>query len=446
MFGESPGLCETVNRLQEWWNRYTMPVYNHWWQKERDSKPELFFIIYLLALRHKMPWSEMMSERCDGFSDIPLFALLAKMSSRILLDEDLIGNLIIRPGSERDSNVVRTPAREISIQAAYTKFGPVTYFSLRKNKREVLKVDKEVVCVVDKSSQNFSLLPNIYPPRADDFTGSCRIVAEFGTDLITIPLAWRKGMLRFRDVRLRWLLKRERFQITIMAHADLEGYRINDQAISLKRGQRKILYVYPQKGLGSANLSILTDEGRTIHERKKSGRRPINLSGWASDRYGVFIPVVNIRHHIKQHPIDADDAGQFSAQVKIPSETGRISLLARRFTQEYELRFMREPGLAKFLKSDPAATGNLRILIDRQAGIDPAKLLNYFEREFGFFSELIMVDPPYPDGLHGDIIVIPAGKSSNEQPVRSDALLVIPTPPDKSLDRMIRDELCYLQG
>jgi hypothetical protein len=445
MFGELSDTGETVNRLQEWWNRYTMSVYDLRWKSELEGNTELFFIIYLLALRHKMPWAGLMLNRCGDFTGKPLFALLAKISVRVMLHQYRDGSMRITPGPVRSTNVVRTPAKEISTRVSYTKFGLATYFSVQRNERGLLKLDKEAACIVDNSWQHFSILPNIYPPRSE-FNGVSRINAESGTDSVKLPLVWRKGMLRFGDARIRWILKKDRFQITIQALADLDGYRINEQTISLKCGQRKILYAYPEKVNRSANLSILTEKGRTIHERKHKSGRPVHLAGWASDRYGVFVPVVNYRHHIRQHPIRADDAGQISANLCIPSETGQISLMVKGYVRDFELHFMRNRALAKFLRSDPVSSGSLRIHIDRKVEGNPDELLRYFENEFGLQCELIMSDHPYPDKFPGGIIICPAGESDLKRNAPDESVLVIPAPPDRSLDRMIRDELSYLQG
>jgi len=441
-FGFDQDCAATSERLQLWWDRYTLPVYTMWWRRHLDRHPELFFVIFRLAVQYKMPWGEKMLAMCRGFTDIPLFALLALLIRKVNLQTDTEGSLRVAPGTSRDMNVIRTPVRDQSLQIAYTRFGSETYFTVHKNKRRLIRIDKEVVCTINKTHDRYILYPNVYPFRRKNSLVNTLLIGDKKKSVM-VPLVWRKGMIQFEHLRVRWLLKKDRFQLTLQAQEQVDQYRVNDEHVSLGRGMRKVIYFYPERISPAGDLTIMSANGSSIHFRQLNAKRKVRMTGWLYDHYGVFYPHINYRFSRRQHMIETDPSGQMDHTIDLPPDVSEIQLQAKHIMSGFGVNKIGDQRLERFLRFDPdRQRERFVVIIGPDAEMAPESVQKYFQSAFGFSPEIMRDADAHPGTVFQGLIVRnPAG----QMPV-SEKVLTLDEPLGDAMGQLIRQEIYHLQG
>lgn len=442
--GTDPGIL--ANRLQQWWNRYSMPIYNLWWKRQLEQDPEKLLIIFLLALQLRIPWSETILIRCNKFISVPLFRVLVKLGKIFLIRHNHNGKLIIVPGPQRAGNISGTLARDRHLRIKVTQFGSEKYFSVFHNNRQMIKVDKDISCEVSRDGERYSFFPSIYPCRLTDFMINLLNI-EDRMMMVRIPLVWRKGSIEVNALRVRWLLKKKRFQLTLQARSDIESYRVNDQKITLRKGERKVLYMYPEKIPVKCVLLIMSSEGASIHFRQRSIKRTIRIVGWLSDQYGVLFPELNYQYSNRQHLIKTDPTGQVARELVIPGGISRLSFLIKRHVEHVILNQFSNEAVEKFFRYDPVV--NPERFIVRMGGKtteEAKRIQDFFQNEFAFVPEIIL-DAGYDiNTVTEGVFVKPDEGSFKKLPNVDQKILCINFPVGESIRRLIEQEISQLQG
>ncbi len=445
-FGNGADSGILAKRLQQWWNRYSMPIYNQWWKRQLEQAPEKLFIIFLLALQLRIPWSETILIRCNEFVAVPLFRLLVELGKVLLIRHNHNGKLTIVPGSAQAGNIAGTLARDRSLRIKITRFGSEKYFTVFHKNRQIIKVDKDISCEVNRGGDGYSFFPSIYPCGLSDFMINLLSI-EDRMMMVRIPLVWRKGSIEVNALRVRWLLKKNRFQLTLHARSDIENYRVNSQEVTLRRGERKVIYLYPEKIPVKGLLLITSSEGASIHFRQRSIKRVIRIIGWISDQYGVFIPKINYQYSKRQHLLETDPAGQVDHELIIPAGISRLSFLVKRYVEHVKLNQYSNEKVEKFFRYDPAESPERFIVRLAGKNAQTAETVqDFFRSEFAFIPEIIM-DAGY--GMHTvteGLLACPGGGSNAKLSNADKKILCIDYPVGESIRRLIEQEITQLQG
>ena len=103
-----------------------------------------------------------------------------------------------------------------------------------------------------------------------------------------LPLMWKKGSIWLNHFRIRWILKKSRFQVTIMCTGQNNEISINKQKVLAQKGIRKILYLENLKMAPQLGLTILNSSGGKYFCQNIDHQRELIVNGSLLTENGIF--------------------------------------------------------------------------------------------------------------------------------------------------------------
>lgn len=310
--------------LQRWWNQYSLPLYRIKVEKKLKAFPENLFIIYFIALCHRVCWHEQLYSICDQFTNWPILALLAKIYQLFVVTGRQETCVTFLPGCQWTGNSKGLSRERIGYRL--TRFGQKIYTSLAVDKKEIVKIDKEAVLKFDQSENVISVLSAI-----NDDELRCNTVTLI-VDKFTLkfPLIWRKTEISFQGLRLRYLFKKDRFQLTFQKKKNIEYAEMNGEKLTFDRSLKLTRYLAIKAEKIHHGLGVYDNYGRTYHLNKNHSIQSCIVHGWLQDKFGILVEKINLIMHSQQKLFSSSQAGLINYEIDIPAEIDQVKIVAKK--------------------------------------------------------------------------------------------------------------------
>jgi hypothetical protein len=318
---------EICEMLQTWWDQYSLPLYRMKLTSLINTDLEMIFIIYLLALRMQLPWSELLYVLCDQFNRQPLFALLACLNQIAVFKIEDNDSVQFIPGNGAIGNMGLIKREEIEyIQSTYNK---ISFTSITKKNIALVKINKKVTIVHNKDLDHLTILPAIQPYKGiKTFQNVVTIKVE--QIVIEIPLLWKDAEVILPGCRIRWIFKKDRFQFTCQSKKHGINLKIDDQDIDFEKSSH-VKHFYPVKtSKHISNFKLYDGSGKSYLLNDRSASQEAHLSGWELDRNGQFVTNYTIGVSSRHHPIVADPAGCIKREIKLNKHHDKIDIFSKK--------------------------------------------------------------------------------------------------------------------
>jgi hypothetical protein len=348
-FNENRYEDEVVYReLNYWWAIYSLPVMERKFNQLMEDAPHFLTLIALLAIQYQLPWQELLVNRLLSASIDFIYKLVLWLAMRILVrQKDSL--LYIHPGFKWDNNIKEIKRSSDSFRIKYTKFGVKHYVSLYHKNKRIYQADHCLALLFDTSNRR--LCSRAAVPAGFKLTDRVQEVSLVVADKqLSQPLLFRKGEIFFFDLRLRWILKKRRFQITLFSNRkDIAGI-MNGTKLDFTQVGRKKVYLETSSGRPLEHMVLFDRSGRMVHKRDLSGFRTVKIDGWLMDQRGIFCETINYKIGLRQHTVECDSSGRITAMVKMAVDKKNMMITIRRgmrFEKQIPLCF--DPHWEKFL-------------------------------------------------------------------------------------------------
>ncbi len=202
--------------LESYWMAICNPSKNGYLQELITQKPDELMAFSFLALRLQFWWHDTLFERIDGALKTmesagiwKIWKLLFLLQRRYFIAHK--GDWYRLMVSGREENTA-FEAGAIGLQHLKRKSGKTTVFQFKDIFS--ITVNQDVVLAYNRSRNEVELVPHT---EASPFFRSrfSTAILKHNSLFIRIPLAWRQFEIQADGLRLKFLLKKKRFQITV---------------------------------------------------------------------------------------------------------------------------------------------------------------------------------------------------------------------------------------
>ena len=355
---------QIINQLQNWWNIFSLPLFYLRFKKELYQNPEKMFLIYLLALRHKLPWAKNFFEICQAFRHEPVFQFLAFLYSRIFINNEKCNIINILPGAIWDGNLKRVDYNQDNVCIYYTKYSTKIYSKLTQNKEVLFKFDHEVQLKYNISDRTIQIYPNVPCMQLHNY--SDRVIKLSVSDYtLFLPLLWRKGDILFSGLRFRWVLKKRRFQFTVIKKKLVDSFCLNNKQLDFNNSFKQKFYIAAEKSAPQIEVMILDESGRGFHFPRGSSLQELIVTGWCRDFHGVFAEYLNYDYAQRQKVIKINASGIIYQKLILPAKQSCINFIMKKSRIIHQIPYIDNEFLKQILRFSPLEwKGDIIVLID----------------------------------------------------------------------------------
>ncbi len=339
--------------IQGFWQQIHYPAYRFQLQKVMNARPAQYIAFALQALQQQFIWFSKLNTLLSGF-------LPQKMSGPAGLLLNLKKMTPYYPGP---MGLEFNPfASAGSVQEMRTAEQTALFSQIRQNKRVFtkMKLDDKLHFSIDQfvqyrfsiSDKKLTVNPVLFrPPLAAPVLETVQV--QIDSFSVELPLVWRKFEITLNRVRLRFLRKKDRFQVSISGKNYTDAIRINQQIIESVSGHYPVFYIPVSKTESRTEAALFNEWGALPNPYKHAF-----IHGWNFDSFQHLHDQVQVSgaEEKKSHQI-AINLNQIENEMAV--ESGREFRLNNRYSAGYLLKPKIMDGyLNSFLYTDAALLQN----------------------------------------------------------------------------------------
>lgn len=387
------------NELQQWWDVFSLPVMSEVFILKLSNFPEEIFIVYFLAVRHNFPWAEILLDRIENtninnrnrhqYNFLLLIAFFYHRISKWSVNQN---EICFHPGYKWDNNHKALSGTSDIYYVKYTRYSKSIFTTLNKENIEIVRIDQPCNILVDNKLNVIRLTPNIFEMEKEG-TALTSVDVKVDEYKLLLPLNWKKGEVQFLSLRLRWILKKNRFQLTFFSKSD-KKVLLNNREIFLEKNRKTVHYQAVKYLSAKLNINIFNSEGRTYISKLNEQSTNVFVDGALTNNYGVFSD--NLLYRIsphRKHKVESKSSTHLYGKISIPNDISEIEFFAKRLQQAKKLKFYDNFFIDKFVHYySPQAAGSIIFVFDNQMTDDLVEAKNLFYKCFRFQPEFLIND------------------------------------------------------
>jgi hypothetical protein len=381
-FSDSLTQDEIIELIQIWWDQYSLPLYRMKLLKTIKTDPSLIFVIYLLALQMRMPWSDELYRISGNFYHLPQIGLLACIMQIGMIKKELNKTIRFIPGSGFKGN--RVIIRRDKVEYSQSRYGTVCFTRLTEQEVELVKINKRVIITHNPNLDQIKIMPLFMPLSLNHFRRNL-ITFRIDDRLVHVPLVWKKAEITLSGCRIRWIFKKDRFQFTCQTNQSDKALKINDEKIDFSQSKQAKYYYSGKKSENKSGLKVFDNLGRSFILGHKTSKKEARLIGWIQDRYGLLVEKYNISFNTHQNLRTTDESGWINTSVELPTYISDIAIISKKMSETISIRKITNGFKLKLIDYLPSKRkGAFVIVIDDQLNIQRSAVQGLCLEEFGF--------------------------------------------------------------
>ncbi len=394
---------EIIETLQSWWDQYSLPLYRMKFKKELQTNPSLIFMIYSLALQMQLPWGNELYRLSNFFYQEPQIALLAYLFQLLIVRTGKDNTIQISPGPGSGGNVKTLKRGETEYR--HTRFGKIRFTSLREENVELLKIDKEVILNHNETLDQIAIKPNIIPIELKSLRTN-NISIQINKSIYQVPLIWKKAELSIPGCRIRWIFKKDRFQLTCQADKSIPTVKIDKEVVNLKNTQKAKYYHPVGKSENTGVFKLLDISGRSYFLNQDISETTAHIIGWIQDRHGLLVDYLNIRINSHQILCRVQESGIFNKSFSIPPNLDSIGIVSKKMYKIIPIRKIENRVNIKLMTYFPRENkGTFLVVLNDEFKIRKDEIQHLFLEYLGFIP-FILYKSDIKKRLNTDHLVI----------------------------------------
>ncbi len=232
----------TAEELQAFWDEYSLPIYTHLWRRRWRESPEEIVLFIISVMYHRPFWQTqafrlLENTKSDPADQVVLNIIMLIQEKYLIYDA---GHTRIFRVNPNDSGLIfKMENARFKITGRSDKKSALSTLAIKKDFE--VTIDKAVVFEYDAGRRELVLKPELPHLSRIDFP-AIQLVA--GGTTVKIPMVWRQFTLRFRGMRLKFLLKARHWQITVKWTEDLKKIFLENREIQKETSNnRQKIYI-----------------------------------------------------------------------------------------------------------------------------------------------------------------------------------------------------------
>ena len=379
-----PDLSE---KMQSTWEKYSLPLFSNVFRDRLNNRPEEWAAFYLLAKNAGFVWADWLAEKIrQELEDTHLqtiFQLIRLVKNNVVfarMDQDRF--FMTSGGGEGNIHGLRTGAPEITFSQIRRK--KKVYCRFNQEQLFEFEIDQAVRLEFDLKQKRLTIRPyEVLPPLPPlDYQ---RVEVSVSGFRLEIPLIWRQFFISFNGVRLRFLLKKKKFQISVRRPKSLPQIRINGRELPQESGRYIKTYLDVERQSGQWQIQLCDILGR----RKKffsKNEHEYYILGGAKDINGIFRREFRAYHGKSKKNFSVCTGPLNLSPITLTQPGQKLRLTARK-CPPYEQPLSESSGVwRRLLLSSPQELQQKLKIITR---LDALEIRDKFYQEWGFYPDVV---------------------------------------------------------
>ncbi len=366
--------------IQNYWQYLHYPAYRLWLKKEMGNHPGQFVAFAAIALKRSFFWYTKYKKLLSEFLPEPMrgaAGLFLQLKELTPYYPDS-GQLAFIPFFKA-ANIRKLILKESDTVLALVWQHKKVFTKFQWDKGIRFSIDQAVQFDFNLSDSHLTITPNLFrPPLATSKISRAEI--KIDSVLLSLPLLWRQFEVVLNRVRLKFLRKKDRFQVHIRGKNDTDTFYINGQKMKAQSGHYPVFYIPVSKAASQTEAAAFNEWGAM-----PSLSMPAFIHGWTFDSF-----------HILQEKTQLSVAGQkksnrFTLNINHPKNEAPVQVnreyrLNGRYSDGYVVPVQTGDGYVESLLYTAAEALQNRLLVYSDA--PPRETARYFYAAFGFYPSV----------------------------------------------------------
>jgi hypothetical protein len=383
------GLSESnlLKMIEDVWFKIAYPARELYFTHELNKNPNEYLALLFLAIKNNLYWYPLLLDKIERnlhdrqLLEIVLLLSELKKHSNLYLDSGIY-RFASAPyvGIKNSVKISSIPASFESYQS-YGKY--YTKFISSRNNIE-FRVDKSVKLCYSSNKNEIKIQPNIYSALENVRFNEINLQIE--KFRLIIPLVWDNFTVYINNSRIKFLLKKKRWQISFKKGKSVNSIFINNDRINF--GDKKYFSIdYENRADGNRGYFRFYDEyGVPIRHFSKALKR-YTLRGIGIKGNGILSETFNLFYNDSRRSVIVNTNQLLPFYIKNIFESVDFRISASKFNS-ISFNFKGESGLFYSIKKTPAQLLRFKFIILIDGYERPRELnnaVNLFYRNFGFY-------------------------------------------------------------
>ncbi|HGY56705.1 MAG TPA: hypothetical protein ENK44_13440 [Caldithrix abyssi] len=355
LFGKPIYEESIAENLQKKWESVSVPARELFLSESIRRSPNEYIAFALLALRYNFIWAERLAMQVEkNLSGLNqrLFNALFLLNRQILFHTNG-PSVQLQSGTGQANRLHLIHPRFVF---KISRFADTVYSHITFTGNRFLRIDKQVSIIFTDEGRDIRIEPLFYRPPLDKLPLKAVYLYEQDKRL-HIPLVWRKIELRSNSWRLRFLLKKRRFQIIVRFYDKKARIKIGEQEISAQEGIYQKVYLKADRNPGRFIVNLCDAYGNKTQKLSTAMKR-VYLRGFGLDINGLLKESCNVSRNALPSSTMMGLNQSLAESIPVTSDLERIRITGRKCTPldipivqtgGYARRFVDTPtGLLKY--------------------------------------------------------------------------------------------------
>ncbi len=386
-----------LQQIQQLWVNIHFPAYRLQAVKAIVANPQKYIAVGLLAIQYRFIWADLYFELLIYALPVELHAVIQLL---FLLKKQ---NSFFNFGSHwsyaashinNSNQKLVNKSESITLSQVYQKTKQITQIKLSES--SAFSINK-LAFVRIRSESNFIAIRPLWMQPLDNLPSLNLVNIRYNFKRLEIPLAWNHFQIECDGMRIKFLRKKNRYQLNI-SHIDPERkLEIDGQNVEARDSRDAKLYLPISKQNSKMEIKVLNGWGS-----KASEGQQLFFSGWVVDVYGVLHQQLNLSTG------KGRGSNQIDLNAGLESKTEFFHLkkpfiFSGRFFKKTEMEpeFLNGP-LSTFLYSSPEILKHKTVVFTEKSS---ATIAQIFYKTLGFYP-IVRKLPKAKDQLSGFVFLI----------------------------------------
>jgi len=355
-----------LDKIQNKWESISSPARAEYLKRAVRDDTDEYIAFALLARQLNFHWAGQAAEKIENHLEGTIkdvFCLL------ILLQEKIVSFVVnkrvrLRAGKE---NAERVRLSHAYFKFASSRFGKDIFTDFSADDGFEIQIDKAVLLDISFGQKRIRIKPPLCHPPDDGLDYQYLTISD-ERQTIQVPLVWRSFRLQNKKWRIKFLLKKNRFQLSIRIFERETRLKIGHVSVDSVEKNHFKLYWPVEKSPGKIVFSLLDEKGNRMYSLYP-GLNTIYFRGYGLDRYGLLQEKFNVflNDSKKSEVVRLNEPQSQIISIQLNSGFNKLKLAARGCEPIEEVIPMVSGYTQRFLSADSILLKELMIIYMEQS-------------------------------------------------------------------------------
>ena len=379
-----------LENIQNKWESISSPARQEYFKGAVRNNPHEFIAFSLLARQLNLCWAQQVAERIESCLEGTmkyLFRLMTLLQTSIAYSIDI--NRIRLQANPETANRQLLSHTEFEFRS--NRFGKETFTGFHTKDGYDIQIDKAVLMDIFPKKKRIRIKPLLYHPPNEEINYNFLSIYD-GKQTIQVPLIWHQFRLLNKNWRIKFLLKKHRFQLSVRLFNKETRLTIGNIPVETFGRLYHKMYWPAGRNLSKTVVNLCDERGNRKYSTCKTLKYiylhgfGLNNNGLLQEQFNIFLNDLNKSRTIRVN-------NSLVKGIPMVNDLNKIKLTARK-CEPFEKIINTVSGYPeRFLSTVPELLKELMIIYIEQNNEREVERIKYKIKEnLGFWPCIRSID------------------------------------------------------